>query len=110
MSDRKVTVHLPGDCATSLTRIAEREGRTLAGELLWLAVKRVQRMGGSKVAKGKNDDEVKVTVRMPRELADGLRRVAEQQDRTLGAEVRRLIRVALDHDQPLAEPDPLTGQ
>lgn len=114
MSDRKVTVHLPGDCAEKLTTIAEQEGRTLPGELMWLAVKRVQRrLGGNKVAKGKNDDEVKLAIRLPRELADKLRAVAEQDDRTVSAEVRRLIRARLGigvNETAPVERDPLTDQ
>lgn len=113
MADRKVTVHLPGDCADKLTTIAEQEGRTLPGELMWLAVKRVQRrLGGSKVTRGKNDDEIKLAIRLPRELHDALREAAEAEDRTVSAEVRRLIRARLGREQAAApvEVDPFTGQ
>jgi predicted DNA-binding protein len=106
-NDKTVTVHLPNDCAEKLTQIEQREGRTLAGALLWLAMKRVQRKG-SKVAKGKDDDEVKITLRMPRELHESFCKVAESHERTFSAEVRRLIRERVSGAAP--EPDPFTGQ
>lgn len=119
-ADQKVTVHLPRDCATKLTTIAAGEGRTLPGELLWLAVKRVQRKIGGGVAKGKNDDEVRIMVRMPRELGDALKASAQEHERTPSAELRHLIREHLGFPQPQSvnaaqesmpvERDPFTGQ
>lgn len=106
---RKVTVQLPEDCASKLTTIAEQEGRTLGGELLWLALKRVTRKMGGKVAKGRNDDEVRISVRMPRELHDQLRQHAEAHDRNVGAELRQLIRAAVE-SEPAAGADPLTDR
>lgn len=107
---RSVTVKLPEDCASKLTTIAEHEGRTLGGELIWLAMKRVARKMGGAVAKGKNDDEIRVTFRMPRELHDQLREAAERHERNVGAELRQLVRSHVEQGEQAAGPDPLTGR
>ncbi len=45
-----------------------------------------------------------LTVRVPREMADRFRAIAEQEDRPVAAELRRLIRQRIDEKEPNGDP------
>lgn len=43
-------------------------------------------------------DQIQISIRMPAELVNALERRAEEQDRTLSAEIRRIARSALSRE------------
>lgn len=49
------------------------------------------------------DEHVRITVRVPAEQVGALERIAQQEDRTLSGEIRRLIRLHLT-EAPQREP------
>ncbi len=50
---------------------------------------------------GEDRRQVQVSVRVPVELAEALERVAEKEDRTVSAELRRIIRQHVTGCEPL---------
>jgi len=54
-------------------------------------------------AAGEDRGQVQMSVRVPAELAEALERVAEREDRTVSAELRRIIRHHVSSSEPLAQ-------